>query len=167
MKGLFGPGILVLCFGLMLFFIIVSSVKRAARRREERKYYSKMTATAAGKVLERRMVKKNVRTTREGEDYDLKCYIKYEFEAADGKIYRNECEGSGAIWNKKTQKIRYNPEDPQDNCTKYVYDNKMGISDAIGGIVFLVLMAAVVFVIYTLFKERIDLLLSSIQIWPV
>ncbi len=114
-----------------------------------------MTGVADGKVLERRMVKKNIRTTREGEDYDLKCMIRYEFEADDGRVYTNEGEGSGAIWNKDSQKIRYNPEDPKDNCTEYVYKNKMGISDVIGGISFLLIMAGIVLVICLLFKSRL------------
>ena len=124
----------------MLIFIIGSSVKRSASRKIERERYAKMTGVADGKVLERRMVKKNIRTTREGEDYDLKCMIRYEFEADDGRVYTNEGEGSGAIWNKDSQKIRYNPEDPGDNCTQYVWDDKMGISDVIGGFFFLVII---------------------------
>ena len=139
----------------MLIFIIGSSVKRSASRKIERERYAKMTSVADGKVLERRMVKKNVRTTREGEDYDLKCMIRYEFEADDGRVYTNEGEGSGAIWNKDSQKIRYNPEDPKDNCTEYVYKNKMGISDVIGGISFLLIMAGIVLVICLLFKSRL------------
>ncbi len=114
-----------------------------------------MTGVADGKVLERRMVKKNIRTTREGEDYDLKCMIRYEFEADDGRAYTNEGEGSGSIWNKDSQKIRYNPEDPKDNCTEYIYKNKMGISDIIGGISFLLIMAGIVLVICLLFKSRL------------
>ena len=148
-------GILILSFVLMLIFIIGSSVKRSASRKIERERYAKMTGIADGKVLERRMVKKNVRTTREGVDYDLKCMIRYEFEADDGRVYTNEGEGSGAIWNKDSQKIRYNPEDPSDNCTEYVYNNKMGISDIIGGISFLLIMAGIVLVIYLLFKSRL------------
>ena len=148
-------GILILSFVLMLIFIIGSSVKRSASRKIERERYAKMTGIADGKVLERRMVKKNVRTTREGEDYDLKCMIRYEFEADDGRVYTNEGEGSGAIWNKDSQKIRYNPEDPKDNCTEYVYKNKMGISDVIGGISFLLIMAGIVLVICLLFKSRL------------
>ena len=139
----------------MLIFIIGSSVKRSASRKIERERYAKMTGVADGKVLERRMVKKNIRTTREGEDYDLKCMIRYEFEADDGRVYTNEGEGSGAIWNKDSQKIRYNPEDPKDNCTEYVYKNKMGISDVIGGISFLLIMAGIVLVICLLFKSRL------------
>ena len=148
-------GILILSFVLMLIFIIGSSVKRSASRKIERERYAKMTGVADGKVLERRMVKKNIRTTREGEDYDLKCMIRYEFEAEDGRVYTNEGEGSGAIWKKDSQKIRYNPEDPKDNCTEYVYKNKMGISDIIGGISFLLIMAGIVLVIYLLFKSRL------------
>ena len=148
-------GILILSFVLMLIFIVGSSVKRSALRKIERERYAKMTGIADGKVLERRMVKKNVRTTREGEDYDLKCMIRYEFEAEDGRVYTNEGEGSGAIWKKDSQKIRYNPEDPKDNCTEYVYKNKMGISDIIGGISFLLIMAGIVLVIYLLFKSRL------------
>ncbi|SEW03923.1 hypothetical protein SAMN05216413_0935 [Ruminococcaceae bacterium KH2T8] len=148
-------GILILSFVLMLIFIIGSSVKRSASRKIERERYAKMTGVADGKVLERRMVKKNIRTTREGEDYDLKCMIRYEFEADDGRVYTNEGEGSGAIWNKDSQKIRYNPEDPKDNCTEYVYKNKMGISDVIGGISFLLIMAGIVLVICLLFKSRL------------
>ena len=148
-------GILILSFVLMLIFIIGSSVKRSASRKIERERYAKMTGVADGKVLERRMVKKNVRTTREGEDYDLKCMIRYEFEAEDGRVYTNEGEGSGAIWEKDSQKIRYNPEDPKDNCTEYVYKNKMGISDIIGGISFLLIMAGIVLVICLLFKSRL------------
>lgn len=148
-------GILILSFVLMLIFIIGSSVKRSASRKIERERYAKMTGVADGKVLERRMVKKNVRTTREGEDYDLKCMIRYEFETDDGRVYTNEGEGSGAIWKKDSQKIRYNPEDPSDNCTEYVYKNKMGISDIIGGISFLLIMAGIVLVIYLLFKSRL------------
>lgn len=148
-------GILILSFVLMLIFIIGSSVKRSASRKIERERYAKMTGVADGKVLERRMVKKNIRTTREGEDYDLKCMIRYEFEAEDGRVYTNEGEGSGAIWNKDSQKIRYNPEDPSDNCTEYVYKNKMGISDVIGGISFLLIMAGIVLVICLLFKSRL------------
>lgn len=148
-------GILILSFVLMLIFIIGSSVKRSASRKIERERYAKMTGVADGKVLERRMVKKNIRTTREGEDYDLKCMIRYEFEADDGRVYTNEGEGSGAIWNKDSQKIRYNPEDPKDNCTEYVYKNKMGISDVIGGISFLLIMAGIVLVICLLFKPRL------------
>ena len=148
-------GILILSFVLMLIFIIGSSVKRSASRKIERERYAKMTGVADGKVLERRMVKKNIRTTREGEDYDLKCMIRYEFEAEDGRVYTNEGEGSGAIWNKDSQKIRYNPEDPKDNCTEYVYKNKMGISDVIGGISFLLIMAGIVLVICLLFKSRL------------
>ena len=139
----------------MLIFIIGSSVNRSASRKIERERYAKMTGVADGKVLERRMVKKNIRTTREGEDYDLKCMIRYEFEADDGRVYTNEGEGSGAIWNKDSQKIRYNPEDPKDNCTEYVYKNKMGISDVIGGISFLLIMAGIVLVICLLFKSRL------------
>ena len=139
----------------MLIFIIGSSVKRSASRKIERERYAKMTGVADGKVLERRIVKKNIRTTREGEDYDLKCMIRYEFEADDGRVYTNEGEGSGAIWNKDSQKIRYNPEDPKDNCTEYVYKNKMGISDVIGGISFLLIMAGIVLVICLLFKSRL------------
>lgn len=56
---------------------------------------------------------------------------------------------------RNSQKIRYNPEDPNDNCTKYVYDNKMGISDAIGGIAFLLIMAGIVVVIYFVFMIRL------------
>ena len=148
-------GILILSFVLMLIFIIGSSVKRSASRKIERERYAKMTGVADGKVLERRMVKKNVRTTREGEDYDLKCMIRYEFEAEDGRVYTNEGEGSGAIWEKDSQKIRYNPEDPKDNCTEYVYKNKMGIADIIGGISFLLIMAGIVLVICLLFKSRL------------
>ena len=148
-------GILILSFVLMLIFIIGSSVKRSASRKIERERYAKMTGVADGKVLERRMVKKNIRTTREGEDYDLKCMIRYEFEADDGRVYTNEGEGSGAIWNKDSQKIRYNPEDPKDNCTEYVYKNKMGISDVIGGISFLLIMAGIVLAICLLFKSRL------------
>ena len=148
-------GILILSFVLMLIFIIGSSVKRSASRKIERERYAKMTGVADGKVLERRMVKKNIRTTHEGEDYDLKCMIRYEFEADDGRVYTNEGEGSGAIWNKDSQKIRYNPEDPKDNCTEYVYKNKMGISDVIGGISFLLIMAGIVLVICLLFKSRL------------
>lgn len=148
-------GIIILSFVLMLIFIIGSSVKRSASRKIERERYAKMTGVADGKVLERRMVKKNIRTTREGEDYDLKCMIRYEFEADDGRVYTNEGEGSGAIWNKDSQKIRYNPEDPKDNCTEYVYKNKMGISDVIGGISFLLIMAGIVLVICLLFKSRL------------
>ena len=148
-------GILILSFVLMLIFIIGSSVKRSASRKIERERYAKMTGIADGKVLERKMVKKNVRTTREGEDYDLKCMIRYEFEAEDGRVYTNEGEGSGAIWKKDSQKIRYNPEDPKDNCTEYVYKNKMGISDIIGGISFLLIMAGIVLVICLLFKSRL------------
>lgn len=148
-------GILILSFVLMLIFIIGSSVKRSASRKIERERYAKMTGVADGKVLERRMVKKNILTTREGEDYDLKCMIRYEFEADDGRVYTNEGEGSGAIWNKDSQKIRYNPEDPKDNCTEYVYKNKMGISDVIGGISFLLIMAGIVLVICLLFKSRL------------
>ena len=148
-------GILILSFVLMLIFIIGSSVKRSASRKIERERYAKMTGVADGKVLERRMVKKNIRTSREGEDYDLKCMIRYEFEADDGRVYTNEGEGSGAIWNKDSQKIRYNPEDPKDNCTEYVYKNKMGISDVIGGISFLLIMAGIVLVICLLFKSRL------------
>ena len=148
-------GILILSFVLMLIFIIGSSVKRSASRKIERERYAKMTGVADGKVLERRMVKKNIRTTREGEDYDLKCMIRYEFEADDGRVYTNEGEGSGSIWNKDSQKIRYNPEDPKDNCTEYVYKNKMGISDVIGGISFLLIMAGIVLVICLLFKSRL------------
>ena len=44
-----------------------------------------MTGVADGKVLERRMVKKNIRTTREGEDYDLKCRVQ---ELYGIRIYR-------------------------------------------------------------------------------
>ena len=139
----------------MLIFIIGSSVKRSASRKIERERYAKMTGVAFGTVLSRRMVKKNIRTTREGEDYDLKCMIRYEFEADDGRVYTNEGEGSGAIWNKDSQKIRYNPEDPKDNCTEYVYKNKMGISDVIGGISFLLIMAGIVLVICLLFKSRL------------
>ena len=148
-------GVLVLSCALIILFAIVSSVKRAARRKIERERYAKMTGIAMGTVLSRRMVKKNVRHTKEGEDYDLKCYISYEFEAENGKIYRNEGEGSGAFWERKQQKIRYNPEDPSDNCTKYVYDNKMGISGAIGGIMFLLIMAGIALAIYYVFKTKI------------
>jgi len=155
MNALMWTGILILSFVLMLIFIIGSSVRRAARRKRERERYSKMTAVADGKVLERRMVKKNIRTTREGEDYDLKCIIRYEFEDEDGRVYTNEGEGSGAIWNRNSQKIRYNPDDPNDNCTKYVYDNKMGISDVIGGIAFLLIMAGIAVTIYLVFKIRL------------
>ena len=90
-------GILILSFVLMLIFIIGSSVKRSASRKIERERYAKMTGVADGKVLERRMVKKNIRTTREGEDYDLKCMIRYEFETDDGRVYTNEGEGSGSM----------------------------------------------------------------------
>ena len=58
-------------------------------------------------------------------------------------------------WNKDSQKIRYNPEDPKDNCTEYVYKNKMGISDIIGGISFLLIMTGIVLVICLLFKSRL------------
>ena len=145
----------VLSFVFIIVMSIISSIKRAARRKIEKEHYKKMTGVAVGTVLSRRMIKTNVRNTGEGEDYDLKCIIKYEFEAEDGKIYRNEGEGSGALWEMKKQKIRYNPEDPSDNCTKYKYDDKMGISGAIGGIVFLLVMAGIALAIYYVFKTKI------------
>ncbi len=148
-------GVLVLSLVLIILFAVASSVKNAAKRKSMRERYAKMTGVAVGTVLSRRMVKKNVRRTKEGEDYDLKCIITYEFEAEDGKIYRNEGEGSGAFWERKQQKIRYNPEDPADNCTKYVYDDKMGISDAIGGILFLIIMAGIALAVYYVFKSKI------------
>lgn len=155
MTSLMWMGVVVLCFALLLIFIIGSSIKNAAVRKAKRERYLKMTGRAEGRVLERRMVKKNVHNTREGEDYDLKCIIKYEFEASDGRIYRNEGEGSGAIWEKKSQKICYNPEDPNDNCTKYVYDDKTGKSDVIGGILFLLIMAGIVLAVYLYIKSKI------------
>ncbi len=155
MNGFMWLGITVLSFVLIIIFVIVSSAKKAAFRKMERERYAKMTGRATGKVLERRMVKKNVRHTREGEDYDLKCIIKYEFEAEDGKIYRNEGEGSGAFWERNKQEIRYNPEDPSDNCTKYKYDDKMGISGAIGGIVFFIIMVGIALAVYWVFKTKI------------
>ena len=148
-------GVLVLSVVLIILFAVVSSVKSAARRKIERERYAKMTGVAVGTVLSRRMVKKNVRNTKDGEDYDLKCIIKYEFEAEDGKIYRNEGEGSGAFWERNKQKIRYNPENPSDNCTKYKYDDKMGISGAIGGIMFLLIMAGIALAVYWVFKTKI------------
>ena len=155
MNSLMWTGVVVLCFVLLLIFIIASSVKKAAFRRMQRERYRKMTGKAVGKVLNRRMIKTNVRNTREGEDYKLKCMISYEFETEDGRVFRNEDEGSGALWERKAQKIRYNPEDPEDNCTQYVWDDKMGISDAIGGFFFLVIMAGIVLALYLVFKSKI------------
>lgn len=154
MDKLIWLGVLILCPVLIIIFAVSSSIKRAAVKKAQRERYAKMTSTATGKVLDRRMVKKNFRTTSEGEDYDLKCFIKYEFEADDGKVYRNEGEGSGAFWERREQKIRYNPEDPSENCTKYVYDDKMGISDAIGGILFLIIMAVIGLTLYFIFKSK-------------
>ena len=65
-------GVLVLSLLLIIIFVIASSAKNAAKRKSIRERYAKMTGVADGKVLERRMVKKNIRTTREGEDYDLR-----------------------------------------------------------------------------------------------
>ncbi len=155
MSVLMWTGVLVLSFVLLLIFIIASSVKNSAIRKKKREHYAKMTGRAEGKVLSWRMVKTNVRNTPEGEDYNLKCIVKYEFEADDGRIYRNEGEGSGALWNRRTQKICYNPEDPNDNCTKYVYDDKMGISDAVGGILFLLIAAGLVLAVYFYIKSKI------------
>ena len=76
MKGLMWIGVLVLSFVLIIIFVIASSVKNAAIRKKQRERYAKMTGRAVGTVLERRMVKTNVRNTREGEDYKLKCFIK-------------------------------------------------------------------------------------------
>lgn len=63
MNSLMWTGVVVLCFVLLLIFIIASSVKKAAFRRMQRERYRKMTGKAVGKVLNRRMIKTNARST--------------------------------------------------------------------------------------------------------
>ena len=63
MNSLMWTGVVVLCFVLLLIFIIASSVKKASFRRMQRERYRKMTGKAVGKVLNRRMIKTNARST--------------------------------------------------------------------------------------------------------
>ena len=44
----------------------------------------------------------------------------------DGKTYRGNGEGSGAVGKKHNQVVCYDPDNPENNCPKYYYDSKMG-----------------------------------------
>ncbi len=49
--------------------------------------------------------------------------VTYEFEV-NGVTYRGQGEGSYAFWEKKRQKICYDPQNPEDNCTLFLYNSK-------------------------------------------
>ncbi|MBR1797835.1 MAG: hypothetical protein IJ757_07485 [Clostridiales bacterium] len=135
---------LIIAIVLVVIISVLSGIISFIRRGAERKLYKSMTGRADAKVLSRRMVEKR-RNSGEDETVELKCYISYEFEV-DGKTYKGHGEGSGAIWDKKHQKVCYDPDDPNNNCTKYLYDSKVSMAGSIIG--FVLVIAAVGIAVY-------------------
>ncbi|MBR6484390.1 MAG: hypothetical protein IKT14_05170 [Clostridiales bacterium] len=138
---------------LMVALFIWSSVKDALRRKAIKEQYKKMSGRADGKISNFKMVRRSRYHNRE-EDVDYDAFMDYEFEV-DGKIYKGHGEGSGALWKRKTQTICYDPEDPDNNCTLYIYDRKTGKTGCLTSLVVLITLVAIFgTVFYYFFKVK-------------
>lgn len=109
---------------IMIPLMVFSSVKSRKRKNAELAKYKKMTGRVTAKVLNRKMVRERWHQGMDDEEEWYKCYIDYEF-VVDGKTYRGNGEGSGAVWKKHNQVVCYDPDNPENNCPKYYYDSKM------------------------------------------
>lgn len=133
--------------------IIWASISDAIIRKKRREQYGKMKGRAKGDISNFKMHRK-VRYRNGEKDYRYTARMNYEFEV-DGKIYKGEGIGSGALWQRKQQVICYDPDNPEDNCTKYYYDRMMGKDSFIMVLVALMTFVFIFgFVFYFFFKVK-------------
>ena len=140
----------VIPLGLMFIFMIYASIKSSAARKARIEKYKKYTGRADGLISNFR-TEEYRRGHGDDEKVTYKCFMDYEFEA-NGRIYKGRGEGSGALWERKMQKICYDPDNPENNCTKYYYEKMTGSGGMLSAVLTMLIIFIVVLVVFMKLK---------------
>ena len=120
---LIGLGIVFAGVAVMAFLSQLLTLPQQIRNKRKMAY---MSGRAEGRILTSR-TDRHEHVTGSGRDKEYHstyhCMLTYEFDV-DGVTYTGSGEGSGAFWQQKHQTICYDPNNPDDNCTLYYYNDK-------------------------------------------